>query len=86
VHVRLIQQIESKQDSKHSGGPNGDLPGLRLLHFRELQPEHAVVELRVDLRLIDRLRQTELAEERPGLVLAEDIGLFRSLWGRDLRG
>src|SRR5580692_1425225 len=74
------------KSSTQLGGPYRDLTGPSPLDLREIQTQHTFVELGVDLRLIDRLRQTELAEERSRLVLSEDVGLSGGLRRRDLPG
>ena len=55
-----------------SAGFDGDLTRLGALDFGQLQPENSVAETRVDLRLVDRLRQRELAEEGTRSVLRQD--------------
>src|ERR1044071_4508310 len=69
-------------DRASSSGSHSDLPRLGTLDLRELEPQHAIAEVRVDLRLIDRFRERELAEERAGLVLSQHVHLARCTYLR----
>src|SRR5688572_21630857 len=83
--LRAAQQSLEEKDDPYIGlsRPNGALARPRLLDLRQLEPQHAVRELRVNLRLIDRRRQCELPKERARLVFAQHIGLIRASGGSD---
>ncbi len=58
-----------------SSRSHGDLPRLGALDLGELEAQHAIREVGIDLGLVDRLRQRELAEERAGLILSQHVAL-----------